>query len=481
MQNQNLKYFTVLNPFLIILCTYLTSSVSGLVAFLITAIAVIASSLISLIIFRKFDTQSKDDESDSNQAIDFDILVDAIDNNASTFNSSFDVLVSSSNEVLNKTEQSSKKTEVIAGKASDISQSISSISVTMEQSSTNVSVIASAVEEMSSTINEISINTGNAKSMTDNAFSNVERASANMKQLDLEVEGIGDVTEAITEISEQTNLLALNATIEAARAGEYGKGFAVVANEIKELSKQTAEATLEIKSKIEGIQKTTSVTVADVGSIINVIKDISEIVSMIAVAVEEQTSTTNEISKNISQASQGVNDINASLASGSGAIASIENQISELNSNNKEVLLQALEQNLVSQETAGMALKMVELADKYNTKDRKFSIGEVKKAHLQWRIKLEAALKGYSDLKSSQLVDHHNCALGKWYDSSIKDFKDNKIFEELGVVHKEVHDLIFKIIHLKEEGNLKGAEQNLDGFEKCRRILFEKLDELYSS
>ena len=73
-----------------------------------------------------------------------------------------------------------------------------------------------------------------------------------------DAQSISKVTEVITEISEQTNLLALNATIEAARAGEAGKGFAVVANEIKELAKQTAEATKEIKTKIEGIQTSTS-------------------------------------------------------------------------------------------------------------------------------------------------------------------------------------------------------------------------------
>ncbi len=103
------------------------------------------------------------------------------------------------------------------------------------------------------------------------------------------------VTETITEISEQTNLLALNATIEAARAGEAGRGFAVVANEIKELAKQTAQATLNIKSQIDDVQRTTSSTVTEINQISDVIRRVNDIVGTIATAVEEQTAATKRL------------------------------------------------------------------------------------------------------------------------------------------------------------------------------------------
>ena len=120
---------------------------------------------------------------------------------------------------------------------------------------------------------------------------------------------IGKVIKVITSIAQQTNLLALNATIEAARAGEAGKGFAVVANEVKELAKETAKATEDISQKIETIQVDTRSAVAAIGQIGTIIHQINDIQNTIASAVEEQTATTNEISRNVADAARGSGEI----------------------------------------------------------------------------------------------------------------------------------------------------------------------------
>ena len=101
----------------------------------------------------------------------------------------------------------------------------------------------------------------------------------------------------------------MNATIEAARAGEAGKGFAVVANEIKELARQTAAATVNIKDQISEMQNTTSITVADIEQISVVILEINNVINGIATAVEEQSAASGEIANNISQASLGIAEI----------------------------------------------------------------------------------------------------------------------------------------------------------------------------
>jgi methyl-accepting chemotaxis protein len=126
---------------------------------------------------------------------------------------------------------------------------------------------------------------------------------------------IGNVIKVITSIAQQTNLLALNATIEAARAGEAGKGFAVVANEVKELAKQTAKATEDISRKIEAIQEDTTSAVDAIAQITTIIHQINDLQNTIASAVEEQTATTGEISRNVGEAAHGSNGIAQNISS----------------------------------------------------------------------------------------------------------------------------------------------------------------------
>jgi methyl-accepting chemotaxis protein len=119
----------------------------------------------------------------------------------------------------------------------------------------------------------------------------------------------GDVRSTPRSSNSQTNLLALNATIEAARAGDAGKGFAVVASEVKSLANQTAKATEDIRVQISEIQGSTGQTVEAIRSIGTTIRQMSEIATTIASAVEEQGAATREIATNVHQAAQGTSDI----------------------------------------------------------------------------------------------------------------------------------------------------------------------------
>jgi methyl-accepting chemotaxis protein len=126
------------------------------------------------------------------------------------------------------------------------------------------------------------------------------------------------VVKLITSIAEQTNLLALNATIEAARAGDAGKGFAVVAGEVKDLASETARATGDIARQIEQIQRDSASAVGAIGEISGVIGRINDYTTIIATAVEEQTATTSEMTRNVTQAATGT----AQIAHGISGVAS---------------------------------------------------------------------------------------------------------------------------------------------------------------
>ena len=243
--------------------------------------------------------------------------------------SSGDLLAVSGNMAATSHAVSEKSGE--AAKASaEAEVGMGSIAAAMEQAAANSGMVAAAAEEMNATINEIASNTARARMITVNAVDLAETTSKRIDSLGQAVDGIGAVTEAITAISQQTNLLALNATIEAARAGEAGKGFAVVAHEIKALATQTADATLDIRGRITGIQGSSSDAVAAVDEIQNVIREVSDIVSGIASAVEEQSATTQEIADNISQADQGLAEISQGVKGSTELTGVINRDIQEV-------------------------------------------------------------------------------------------------------------------------------------------------------
>jgi methyl-accepting chemotaxis protein len=218
----------------------------------------------------------------------------------------------------------SVKTTAVTASAKAMSADTVAVAASMQQTSANLDSVAAATEEMTSTIAEIAENTERARTTTDNFAGQVERFAAMLRELGSSAQDIGKVTEAIAGISSQTNLLALNATIEAARAGEAGRGFAVVANEIKELARQTADATDDIKVKIAGIQDAAGNAVADVETIVRVIRELSTFVATIASAIEEQSAVTRELASNIAEATVGVQETNslaAEMSSASGEIA----------------------------------------------------------------------------------------------------------------------------------------------------------------
>lgn len=192
----------------------------------------------------------------------------------------------------------------VAGTTNDVSKKLTTVDEAAEHMSNSVNSVAASIEEMYASLNEVSRNAARGAGVTRETSDKTARTSETVNMLGNSAEEIGDVVELIKDIAAQTNLLALNATIEAAGAGEAGKGFAVVANEVKELARQTARSTENIRKKIKTMQSNTVSAVEAIETVVDHIGEINSIMSTIASAVEQQTATTNEIAKSISEAAR---------------------------------------------------------------------------------------------------------------------------------------------------------------------------------
>jgi len=227
-------------------------------------------------------------------------------------------------------QDTTSRSSTVSAAAEQMSANTASVAASMEQTATNLNSVASAAEEMSATIGEIAGNSDMARDVSSDATTKARGMSTLMHQLVAAAQDIGKVTETISAISSQTNLLALNATIEAARAGDAGKGFAVVANEIKELARQTTDATEHIRERISGIQTSTDAAMGVVTNISAVIDDVSGIIGTISHAIGEQAMATREIVQNISEATIGVHDVNRLVAESATVSQSIAKDIADV-------------------------------------------------------------------------------------------------------------------------------------------------------
>ena len=253
-----------------------------------TAICVITAILVLWVSYR-FSKQF------TAEATRQDALVHGIADNTTSLAGASEELTSVSQQMSSNAEQTTAQANVVSSAAEQVSQ--------------NAQTVSSGVESITASIREISESANEAARVASESVRVASAANDRITKLGQSSSEIGEVIKVITSIAEQTNMLALNATIEAARAGEAGKGFAVVANEVKELAHETGRATEDIRQKIDAIQDDTGEAVEAIGKISTIINKISDFQNTIASAVEQQTSTTCEISRNVSEAAIGSTEI----------------------------------------------------------------------------------------------------------------------------------------------------------------------------
>ncbi len=285
-------------------------------------------------------------------------IIARISGDAQTLAGSATELSSTAAQLASGAEETTAQSSTVAAAAEEMATNMSGMAASTEQMSANVKTVASAVEEMTASITEVARNAEQAAAVADSASRLAAESGEKIGQLDAAAAEIGKVIEVIQDIAEQTNLLALNATIEAARAGDAGKGFAVVATEVKELAKQTAGATEDIRRRIEAIQGSTAETVRSMGEITKVIGTVNDVSRTIASAVEEQSITTKEIAQNVAQTASAAELVSQGVSQTASASGEITRNIAGVDTAAKQTAQGAAQTQAAGQELSRLAANL---------------------------------------------------------------------------------------------------------------------------
>lgn len=311
--------------------TWTTRSICRPIAAMVDAMKVVSTGDLRL----RLDNRRHDELGTLGQSFNsmldrFQELIKNLTNNAQSLASASSQLLRGAAGMVEDSELTRRQSATVAAAAEELSVNMSQVASSSTRVSYNVNEVSQLLDQLSSTIEEVSGTARQYAIDVENTSILTEEASKKMSELRVAAEGIGQVIEIIDELAEQTNLLALNATIEAARAGEAGDGFAVVATEVKELAKQTAEATKNIRTKIVDVQTSTVQAVGTISKISNVISDMNSRTHRVASAVEQQSASSQQISATIKATANESIGVSRSVEETSAASSEITKSISSV-------------------------------------------------------------------------------------------------------------------------------------------------------
>lgn len=419
---------------------------------------------------------------------DFTVRVEVVAGEYEELYKKFNSMVSLLKEVLNKAYSSSSD---ITDKAIVLTDVVYGMEKNLNRLNDHVNTISTSAEEFSMIVRQNAENIVGAKELVENMkgtfteshrtlseliegmhdiYEIVQKYSEVIKELGDSVGRIGEITGTINSIAEQTSLLSLNAAIEAARAGEAGRGFAVVADEVRKLAERTSESAKDIIEIIETVGSTTQRAV--------------ELVSKVLESVNRGAEVSKKASEAVSELAQKIEEVEArisALATAGEEETSTANQLTqsvmELRNLAEEDKERAYELRRIASETMDKLKELLEDIQRFQLDV--FSIEKAKVAHNMWKLKLLKFVEGEMDMDPSELVDHTQCYLGKWYYSTGKEHCGHlESFKAIEPPHIELHKLAREIYELKNAGKEEEAKRKLVRVKEVAQAIVSNLDRL---
>ncbi len=376
---------------------------------------------------------------------------------------SFNELSLDMTQLEHNTGQVKSNSGTIASASAEMVASVEEIARTSEQAAEDAGSANGAVRmglEAVSTVTE---------AMTNIAVS-VDQTASSVDELGQAASQIGQILATIENIASQTNLLALNATIEAARAGEAGRGFAIVANEVKQLAGQTSKATEDISHRIEALR-------GGMGAILGAMQRSKSAVDQGQHSIREAGQTIETIASQVNGVAGKMGEISSVLnqqKAASHEISEAINSVATTASNNEHLLI-------------SMADKLAESNDLFAKQSSGWhkegdarSLCEVAKIdHITFKKRVVDTLMRRQRWAACDVPDHHQCRLGKWYDTiADAQIKQLPAYRALEAPHAEVHALAKKVLSAFECSETTEALTHLDAMSNASRRVVSSLDEL---
>ncbi|MDX2104584.1 MAG: methyl-accepting chemotaxis protein [Alphaproteobacteria bacterium] len=321
--------------------------------------------------------------------------------------------------------------ERTAHQAQSMAAAVEEMVTAVRQIDTLASTSSGAAEAAQTSVGAGVVRIGEAVTAFNHLATLVEEAAVDVRSLGAASAEIGGILGSIERISSQTRLLALNATIEAARAGEAGRGFAVVASEVKQLAQQTADATDDIRRRIDVLQ-------SQVHSIAAVM-DRSRVVATNGHSIIDTLGRTiDEIGREIHGVSEHMGEIASLLREESQAADQIASGVASVAAMADENV--GAIRSLADACAAAERAIDVQLKDAAEIEFPGKIIRLAKADHVIWKRKLVAMAVGAESLNPDELADHHCCRLGKWYYGPASEpWRGLAAFKALEAPHARVH------------------------------------------